>query len=36
MSDSVKSKLDNEREMENSDQLINMALKQKTIFRNFE
>ena len=36
MPDSVKSKLDNEWEIKNSDHLINMALQQKTIFRYFE
>jgi hypothetical protein len=36
MPDSVKSKLDSEREMENSDHLINMALQQKAVFRYVE
>ena len=36
MPDSVKSKLDNEWEIKNSDHLINMTLQQKTIFRYFE
>jgi hypothetical protein len=36
MPDKVKSKLDIEREMKNSDHLINMALHKKTVFRYFE